>query len=107
MFILTNDCISGYQIKPLELVFASIVNSKGAGKDFMSSLKNMVGGELKSYTEMITEARTIALERLKEQAKLLGADAVISTRFTSSNIVDGTAEVTVYGTAVKLIKSAC
>ncbi len=90
--------------KPYEvlgLVRGSMIQSKHIGKDMMAGFKTIVGGELKSYTEMMEESREIALKRMVDQAVMLGADAVIAMRFTSSSVMQGAAEVTAYGTAVK------
>ena len=86
----------------LGLVSGSVVSSKHLGKDFMAGMKTLVGGEIKGYTEMLEDARRIALERLQAQAAGLGADAVIGIRLTSSSVMQSAAEVTAYGTAVRL-----
>ena len=70
----------------------------------MAGLKQLVGGELKGYTEMIIDARKQAFERMKEEAKALEADAIVNVRMTTSQVMQGAAEVLVYGTAVKLKK---
>ena len=88
----------------LELVKGTVVQSKHIGKDFMAGMKTLVGGEIKGYTEMLNEARQIAVKRMVDEAKLLNADAVIGVRFSSSQIMTGAAEVVAYGTAVKIIK---
>lgn len=90
--------------KPYEvlgLVRGSMIQSKHIGKDMMAGFKTIVGGELKGYTEMMEESREMALKRMVDQAVMLGADAVIAMRFTSSSVMQGAAEVTAYGTAVK------
>jgi uncharacterized protein YbjQ (UPF0145 family) len=71
------------------------------GKDIMSGLKNLVGGELKAYVEMVNHARALATKRMVEEAKQLGADAVINIRYSTCSIMQGAAEILVYGTAVK------
>ena len=76
--------------------------SKHFGKDFMAGMKTLVGGEIKGYTEMLDDARRMAMERLMAQAASLGADAIVGIRLTSSAVMQGAAEVTAYGTAVKL-----
>jgi len=86
----------------LGLVTGSTVRAKNAVKDLGASVKNMFGGEIKSYTELLEEARKEALERMVSQAVALGADAVINVRFSTSAIAEGAAEIYVYGTAVKL-----
>ena len=84
----------------LGLVQGSTVRAKHVGRDFMASLKNIVGGELKGYTELLNDARHEALQRMLEQASQLGANAVINVRFTTSSISQGAAELFAYGTAV-------
>ena len=103
MLLLTIDYVPGREIaQSLGLVTGSVVSSKHLGKDFMAGLKTIVGGEIRGYTEMLEDARSIALERLQTQAAAMGADAVVGIRLTSSAVMDSAAEVTAYGTAVKL-----
>ena len=78
-----------------------MVQSKNFGKDFMAGMKTLVGGEITGYTEMLNEARQIAVKRMVDEAKELGADAVIGVRYGSSQVMNGAAEVIAYGTAVK------
>ena len=87
-------------VRHLGLVQGSTVRSKHAGRDIMAGLKNIVGGELKGYTELLVEARQEAIERMVAQAQAVGANAVINIRFSTSNITSGAAEVMAYGTAV-------
>ncbi len=94
----------GKSFEPLGMVRGSMVQSKHIGKDFMAGFKTVVGGELKGYTKMLEEAREISLKRMAEQASILGADAVVGVRFTSSSVMQGAAEVTAYGTAIRFIK---
>ena len=82
------------------LVQGSTVRAKHAGKDIMAGLKNIFGGELTSYTELLSEARQEAVERMSEQARAIGANAVINVRFATSSIAAGASEILVYGTAV-------
>ena len=82
------------------LVQGSTVRAKHVGRDIMAGLKNIVGGELKGYTELLNDARNQALERMLEQAAQMGANAVINVRFTTSSISQGAAELFAYGTAV-------
>lgn len=84
----------------LGLVQGSTVRSKHAGRDLLAGLKNIVGGELKAYTELLNEARQEAIDRMVAQASAVGANAVINIRFSTSNIASGAAEVMAYGTAV-------
>lgn len=104
MKLVSIDYIPGAEIEVLELVKGTVVQSKHIGKDFMAGMKTLVGGEIKGYTEMLNEARQIAVKRMVDEAKLLNADAVIGVRFGSSQIMTGAAEVVAYGTAVKIIK---
>jgi uncharacterized protein YbjQ (UPF0145 family) len=99
---LTNlESVPGKQVtRHLGLVQGSTVRSKHAGRDFMASLKNFVGGELTGYTELLNESRTEAIDRMVEQARAVGANAVVNIRFSTSNIASGAAEVMAYGTAV-------
>lgn len=80
-----------------------MVQSKNIGRDFAASFKGLVGGEIKGYTEMMNEARNMAVQRMVEDAQRLGADAVVNVRFGTSSVVQGAAEVIAYGTAVKFI----
>lgn len=101
MILATINKIPGKELEVLGVAKGSMVQSKNFGKDFMAGMKTIVGGELKGYTDMLTEARAIATKRMVEDAEALGADAVVGMRYTSSSIVQGAAEVTAYGTAVK------
>ena len=89
-------------IKHLGLVQGSSVRAKHAGKDIMSGIKNMFGGELTAYTELLHESREEATNRMIEQAKSVGANAVLNVRYSTSSITAGAAEIYVYGTAVVL-----
>jgi len=82
------------------VVSGSTVRAKHIGRDLMASLKNIVGGELKGYTELLHEAREDALERMTRQAESLGANAVVNVRFSTSSVAQGAAELFAYGTAV-------
>ena len=103
MLLLTTDSIPGSDraLEALGIVKGSVVQSKNFGKDFMAGMKTLVGGELTGYTEMLQEARAIATKRMVDEAEALGADAVLCMRYTSSSLMQGAAEVTAYGTAVK------
>ncbi len=103
MILVNTDFITGKQLETLSLVKGSTIQSKHIGKDVMSGLKTIVGGELTSYSEMMNEARAIATKRMVDEATELGADAVINIRYASSAIMQGAAEVIAYGTAVKFI----
>ncbi|MGI5839559.1 MAG: YbjQ family protein [bacterium] len=101
MILVNTDFISGKEIETLGLVKGSTIQSKHLGKDIMSGLKTLVGGELSAYTEMMNEARAIATKRMAAEAESMGADAVINIRYASSSVMQGAAEILVYGTAVK------
>lgn len=95
------DYIPGKELEALSLVKGSIVQSKNLGKDFMSAMKNLVGGEITGYTQMLDEARKIATKRMVDEAEAMNADAIINIRYASSSLMQGAAEITAYGTAVK------
>jgi len=97
------EFIPGYTIiRHLGLVYGSTVRAKHLGRDLMAGLKNLVGGELAGYTELLNESRQEALDRMKQQAQAIGANAVINVRFSTSNITSGASELLAYGTAVVL-----
>jgi uncharacterized protein YbjQ (UPF0145 family) len=99
------DHVAGYEIvEDLGLVRANVVRAKHVGKDIVAGLKNIVGGELKEYTEMMAESREIALNRMVRKADELDADAIVNVRFMTSSIAGGAAEIMAFGTAVKLKK---
>lgn len=102
--ILTNvETVPGMTIvEHYGLVQGSTIRAKHVGRDIMASLKNIVGGELKGYTDLLVEARNQATQRMIAQAKELGADAIINVRFSTSSVAQGAAEILVYGTAVRL-----
>ena len=84
------------------VVTGSTVRAKNVGRDIMASLKNLVGGELKGYTELLQEARQEAMARMTQEATNLGANAVVNVRFSTSSVAQGAAELFAYGTAVKV-----
>ena len=100
--IITNlEMIPGKKlIKHLGLVQGSSVRAKHVGRDILASLKNIFGGELKGYTELLQESREEAMSRMKEQASAIGANAVLNIRFSTSSVTQGAAELFAYGTAV-------
>ena len=104
MILVNTDFISGKEIETIELVKGSTIQSKHVGKDILQSFKTLVGGELKAYNEMMNDARALATKRMVEEAEALGADAVINVRYASSAVMQGAAEVIVYGTAVKFVE---
>ncbi len=103
MILVNTDFISGKDLETLSIVKGSTIQSKNAIKDISQGFKTIVGGELKAYNEMMNEARALATKRMVEEAEGLEADAVINIRYASSAIMQGAAEVIVYGTAVKFI----
>jgi len=103
MIITSTDTVPGRQVAQiLGLVRGNTVRSRWFGRDIAASLKSIVGGEIVSYTEMLTAAREEALQRMIQHAQQLGADAVLNVRFATSPIMQNTAELLAYGTAVKL-----
>lgn len=103
MIVTTTEYIPGYEVvEILGIVIGNTVKARHVGKDIMASLRSLVGGEIKEYTEMLSEARKEALNRMIEKAKELGADAIINVRLTTSETMAGVAELIAYGTAVKL-----
>tara|TARA_B100000614_G_C14521149_1_gene482622 strand:- start:245 stop:559 length:315 start_codon:yes stop_codon:yes gene_type:complete len=104
MIIVNTDYITGRTLETLEIVKGSMIQSKHIGRDIMAGLKTIVGGELRAYSDMINEARAIATKRMVEEAEGLGADAVINVRYATSAVMQGAAEVMVYGTAVRFVQ---
>ena len=103
MIIATTDNIAGKTIKEtLGIVQGQVVQSKHLGSDFAAGLKTIVGGEIKGYTDMMNKARRVATNRMIEEAKKLGADAIVGFRYGSSAVMTGASEMLAYGTAVKL-----
>ncbi len=103
MIYTTTPDVPGREItEVLGVVMGNVVQSKHIGRDVMASLKAIVGGEIKGYTEMLTEARNEAVSRLVASAQDKGADAIVNIRFTTSAIMNGSSEILAYGTAVKL-----
>jgi len=100
--LMTNiETIPGKTIRACHgVVSGSSVRSKHVGRDIMAGLKNMVGGELKGYTELLEESRAQATQRMQAQATQIGANAVVNVRFSTSSVAAGAAEIYVYGTAV-------
>ncbi len=103
MKLLNIDYVPGREVEALDLVKGTVVHTKNVGRDFMAAMKTLVGGELVGYTQMLNEARQIAIKRMVDEAEALGADAVINIRYGTSSVMSGTAEVIAYGTAVKFI----
>jgi len=100
--IVTNNEVAGKNIiKHLGLVRGNTIRARHIGKDILALFRNILGGEINEYTKLMAESREQAIDRMVEEAKMLGADAVINTRFTTSMIAQGAAELLAYGTAVK------
>ena len=103
MIVCTTNTIPGCQItKILGLVRGNTIRARHIGRDITAMFRNIVGGEVDEYTKVIAESREQALDRMREQAIALGADAVVEVRFSSTQVMQGAAEVLAYGTAVKL-----
>ena len=101
MIVVNTECIVGREIREVKgLVQGNTIRAKHVGRDIAAGLKNLVGGELKGYTELLTESRRQAIERMIAQAEQLGANAVVNVRFTTSSVTQGAAELYAYGTAV-------
>lgn len=101
MILVNTDYITGKEFEMLGLVKGSTIQSKNIGRDITQGLKTLIGGELVAYNEMMNDARAIATKRMVSEAEELQADAVINIRYASSAVMQGAAEVIVYGTAVK------
>ena len=102
LLVNTND-VPGKKIQEvLGMVRGSTIQSKHIGKDFMAGLKTIVGGEITGYTEMLEQARQVALKRMTKEAENMGANAIVNVRFATSAIMQGAAELLAYGTAVIL-----
>lgn len=103
MIVVNTETVPGRRIvESLGVVRGSTIRAKHVGSDIMASLRNLVGGEVKEYTQMLIETRNESLHRMKQEAEALGADAVVNLRFTTSQVMAGAAELLAYGTAVRL-----
>ena len=102
MIISTLNDVPEKEIEAIGLVKGNVVQAKNIGRDIMAGFKNIAGGEIRSYTDMLSEARDTATSRMMQEAAALGADAVINVRFSSSSVIDGTCEIIAYGTALKI-----
>ena len=103
MIVVTADAIAGRKVaRTLGLVRGNTIRARHIGRDIMAGLKNIVGGEISEYTKLMGESREQAIDRMIEEAERMGADAIVSVRFTTSEIMNGAAELLAYGTAVKL-----
>ena len=104
MIMVTTEQIEGKRItETLGLVRGSTIRARHMGRDIMAGLRNIVGGEVKDYTVMLAQAREEAIQRMIEQAEKLGANAIVGTRFVTSMVMSGAAEMVAYGTAVKVV----
>lgn len=106
MLIVTINEVPGKKIEALGVVRGSTVQSRNLGHDIMAGFRTLVGGEVTDYAEMLTEARQIATKRMVDDAEAMGADAVIGIRYTSASVMQGAAEITAYGTAVRIAGEA-
>ncbi len=107
MIVTTTEEVPGHEIvEILGLVRGNTVRARHLGQDILAGLRNVVGGEIVEYTEMLSKAREEALRRMISQAEKLGADAVVGVRFATSQTMAGAAEILAYGTAVKLARRA-
>jgi uncharacterized protein YbjQ (UPF0145 family) len=104
MIVVTTEQIEGKRLtETLGLVRGSTIRARHMGRDIMAGLRSIVGGEIKEYTVMLAQAREEALQRMIEQAEKMGANAILSTRFVTSMVMSGAAEIVAYGTAVKVV----
>ena len=101
MLLVNTDFITGKELETLGIVKGNVVQCRNVGRDFMAGIKTLVGGELKEYTEMLNQARQIAVKRMVDEAQAMGADAIVNVRYASASVMQGAAEVIAYGTAVK------
>lgn len=105
MLITTQDQIAEKEItETLGLVRGNTIRARHIGKDILAGLRTIVGGEITEYTKMLAEAREQSIDRMVDEARNLGADAIVGMRFTTSPVLQGAAELLAYGTAVKLSK---
>jgi len=103
MITVTTDSIPGYKVtETLGIARGNTIRAQHIGKDILAGLRMLVGGEIKEYTEMLTEARNAALQRMEGDAENRGADAILNVRFVTSQVMSGAAELLAYGTAVKI-----
>ena len=105
MLVVNTETVPGYRVLAIKgLVQGSTVRAKHLGRDIAAGFKNLVGGELKGYTELLTEARREAMSRMLAQAQELGANAVLNVRYSTSAITTGASELFAYGTAVTVVQ---
>ena len=107
MFLVNTETLPGYRIIEVKgLVQGNTIRAKHVGKDIFASFKNLIGGELKAYTELLTESRQQATERMVAEATALGANAVLNVRYSTSSVAQGAAELYAYGTAVTVERTS-
>ncbi len=105
MIVVTTPDVPGEEIEEsLGLVRGSSIRARHLGRDILAALRNVAGGEIHEYTKMLAEAREQAIDRMIEEAQMMGADAVVAVRFQTSMVMSGAAEMLCYGTAVKLVR---
>ena len=103
MLLVNTEGIPGKRLEAIGLVSGACIMSKHIGKDIGAGFRNLVGGEMKAYVDMLNQAKDEAVQRMETEARQLEADAVVNIRFTTSSIIQGGAEVLAYGTAVKYV----
>lgn len=103
MILATTETISGKELETLGMVKGSTIQTVNAVRDIGAGLKTLVGGELTKYNEMMNNARALATKRMVEEAEGMGADGIVCIRYSSASVMQGAAEVMVYGTAVKFM----
>lgn len=103
MLITTTDTIPGREVvETLGLVSGNVVRARAIGRDLVAAVRNITGGDVKEYRDLLAQSRADAIARMTEEAEKLGADAVVGMRFATADVMQGTAEILAYGTAVKL-----
>jgi len=104
MYVVTTETIPGEEIaEPLGIARGNTVEARNVGRDITQSIRNLTGGELKAYSELLTKARDEAIERMVDDAHAMGADGIVNVRMETSQVTDGGSEVIAYGTAVRLV----
>lgn len=107
MFIVNTETVPGYTItRSMGLVQGNTIRAKNVGRDIGAAFKNLVGGEIKAYTDLMAEARNEAVDRMVANAETMQANAIVNVRFTTSQVVGGAAELYAYGTAVQVTPAA-
>lgn len=105
MLMTTQDQLEGFQIvETFGVVYGNTVRSRSIGRNFTASIKTLVGGEISEYSELLDEARAEAMKRVIDKAQAIGANAIVATRFETSDVMDMVAEIFVYGTAVRVVE---